>query len=152
MIDTDTQTATAPASADRHSNRARGAADRARDVASEALDRTRKSARDAAGKVADGVESAPISVLVGGLALGALAGALIPVFEREGELIGPVGRKLNAAAGTAVDAAKDAGKAELLGLGLSKDAARSQATTLVQGLLQAVATAGAAAMTSRKSA
>jgi len=147
----DTATQDAPASGrDGHSNRARGAADRARDAASEAFDRTRKSARDTAGKVADGVESAPISVLVGGLALGALAGALIPVFEREGELIGPMGRKLNQAAGSAAGAAKDAGKAELLDLGLSKDAARTQATSLVEGLLKAVASAGAAAVTSRK--
>jgi len=124
--------------------------DKAREAAETALDRTRKTARDTTRRALDGVEQNPISVLVGGIAIGALAGALLPRSEREADMLRPVGKKINAAAGTAASAAKDAGKAELANLGLTRDAARTQATGLIDGVLKALATAGSAAVDAQK--
>jgi molecular chaperone DnaK (HSP70) len=124
----------------------------ARDATEKALSRTREGARDAAKRAGDTVGDNPLSVLVGGIAVGALAGALLPRSKREIETLRPVGKKINAAAGTAAQAAKEAGKAELADLGLTKDAARSQATNLIDGVLKALTTAGTAAVDSRKKA
>ena len=56
--------------------------------------RRREAARETARRTAEGIEANPLSVLVGGVALGVLAGALIPRTEQEGKLLGPVGKRL----------------------------------------------------------
>jgi len=110
-----------------------------------ALDTTRQTARDAARRTAEGIEANPISVLVGGVALGVLAGALLPRTEQESKLLGPVGRRLTDTASGAAQAARDAGKAELDSLGLNKDAARVQVGKVIDGVIKALSSAGAAA-------
>lgn len=87
----------------------------------------------------------PLALVAGGLALGAVAGALLPRSARERELLAPVGAKLGGSLTAAVAAAREAGQAELAGLGINRDAARDQVKTLVDGLLKAASTAGAAA-------
>lgn len=94
---------------------------------------------------AEAIETNPLSVLVGGLALGALVGAVIPRTARERELLAPLGRRLAAAGTAALAAAREAGQAELESLGLTRDAARDQAKTVLQGALKAAGTAGKAA-------
>ena len=116
-----------------------------RSTAEKALDSTRDTAREAARRAAEGIEANPLSVLVGGVALGVLAGALIPRTEQEGKLLGPVGKRLTDTATGAVQAARDAGKAELDTLGLNKDAARDQVGKLIDGVIKALSSAGAAA-------
>jgi ElaB/YqjD/DUF883 family membrane-anchored ribosome-binding protein len=117
----------------------------ARDAAGKVIDTTRESARDAARRAAEGIEANPLAVLVGGVALGVLAGALIPRTEQEGKLLGPVGKRLSDTATGAAQAARDAGKAELDALGLNKAAARDQVGKLLGGVVQALSSAGAAA-------
>lgn len=116
-----------------------------RKAVEKALDTTRQTARDAARRTAEGIEANPISVLVGGVALGVLAGALIPRTEQESKLLGPVGKRLTDTATGAAQAARDAGKAELDSLGLNKDAARDQVGKVIDGVIKALSSAGAAA-------
>ena len=85
------------------------------------------SARDTASqarmKTADGVDANPIAALIGGLALGALAAAVLPRTRKEEELLGPVGAKINDRARTAAQSAMEAGQNKLDELGISKDSA-----------------------------
>jgi hypothetical protein len=116
-----------------------------RKAAEKILDTTRDTARDAVRRTAEGIEANPLSVLVGGVALGVLAGALIPRTEQESKLLGPAGKRLTDTATGAAQAARDAGKAELDALGLNKDAARDQVGKLLDGVIRALSSAGAAA-------
>jgi hypothetical protein len=116
-----------------------------RKVAEKALDTTKETAREAARRAAEGIEANPLAVLVGGVAIGVLAGTLVPRTEQEGKLLGPIGKRINDTASGAAQAARDAGKAELDSLGLNKEAARDQVGKLLDGVAKAIATAGAAA-------
>lgn len=122
------------------------AIDKTKEVAITVLDTTRGGAREAARRTAEGIEANPMSILVGGLALGVLAGALLPRSESEGKLLAPLGKRITDTATAAVHAARDAGKEELGALGISRDAARDQAGKLIQGVLKALTTAGTAAV------
>jgi ElaB/YqjD/DUF883 family membrane-anchored ribosome-binding protein len=117
----------------------------AKDSASKALATASDTAKETARKTAEGIEANPLSVLVGGVALGVLAGALIPRSEREARLLKPVGQRITDAARGATGAAKEAGLAELDGLGLSPTAAKDTVGKLIEGLLKAVSNAGSAA-------
>nr|WP_231708151.1 hypothetical protein [Sphingomonas populi] len=119
--------------------------DSAKESANKALATAGEAARETARKTAEGIEANPLSVLVGGVALGVLAGALIPRGDRETKLLKPVGRKLTDTARGAVEAAKEAGKAELAGIGLSRAAASDTAGKLLITVLTALATAGVSA-------
>ena len=114
----------------------------------ETTDRKRDRALSAAGdttrRAVQGIEANPLGILVGGLAVGALAGALIPRSEKEKELLAPVGKRLGDSARAAVQAAKDAGRAELENRGLTPDAGRDQVKTLLGGVVKVLGTAGAA--------
>jgi ElaB/YqjD/DUF883 family membrane-anchored ribosome-binding protein len=117
----------------------------AKDSASKALVTASDTAKETARKTAEGIEANPLSVLVGGVALGVLAGALIPRSESEARLLQPVGRRLTDAARGATAAAKEAGLAELDGLGLTPNAAKDTAGKLIEGVIKAITTAGTAA-------
>lgn len=114
-------------------------------AAEKALTSARDGAREAVRRTAEGIEANPLSLLVGGVALGVLAGALIPRTQQESKLLGPVGKRLTDTAGGAAQAARDAGKAELDALGLNKDAARDQVAKLLDGVVKALSSAGSAA-------
>jgi ElaB/YqjD/DUF883 family membrane-anchored ribosome-binding protein len=138
---TDTTAATQAGQSATTSDRLRGGYDAARDKASGAL----QSSRDAAKRAADGLDANPLGLVVGGLAIGALAGALIPRSAREKELLAPVGKRLGETARAATQAAREAGYAELDQRGLTKHAAKDQARGLLDGLGKAAASAGTAA-------
>jgi hypothetical protein len=91
------------------------------------------------------LESNPIAALLGGIALGAAAGALIPRGEREKALLAPLGDKLAAAATAAIAAGREAGVDALKGGSLDKDALRGQVSTLFGEATKAATAAGAAA-------
>lgn len=114
-------------------------------TASSTIATVKEGAQVAGRRAAEGVEGNPLAVLVGGIAVGILAGALLPKTERETEMLGPVGKKLNEGAGAALRAARDAGGAELAAAGISRDAAREQFGKLIDGVMTAVKTAGEAA-------
>lgn len=109
-----------------------------------ATERARAAASDATRRAAQAAEANPLGVVAGGLALGAIAGALIPRSEKERQLLAPVGRKLGEGARAAIAAAKEAGRSELESRGFTADAGREQAKNLVGGLGKALTTAGAA--------
>lgn len=96
-----------------------------------------------------GLEENPLAALLGGLAVGVLAGALLPRTEREAQLLGPVGSRLQDAAREALKAGKEAGRGKLDELGLNADSARDTVQKLLDN---AVAAAAAAASASVKAA
>lgn len=120
------------------------------DKASSALASTTASAKDAGARAADGLEANPLAVLVGGIAVGALAGALLPRSDKEKELLAPVGQRLGETARQAFAAAKEAGKQELDGAGLTPGAARDRGKDLLGGLTKALSSAGTAATQAMK--
>lgn len=135
-----------------------------RDTAAHAVETVKESAASAVGGVkdsasavarrtADTIEGNPLAVLVGGLAVGVLAGALLPRTQRETEVLGPVGRRLHQGAAMAARAAREAGTAELAAHGISRDAAQSQVKKLFEQVVSAAKSAGsAAAQASREGA
>ena len=114
-------------------------------AASKALDGGGDTAQDAARRTVATIENNPLSVLVGGIAVGVLAGVLLPRTERETAMLGPVGKRLTEGAVTAARAARDAGTAELVAADISREAARAQVSKLLDGVVTAVKTAGEAA-------
>ncbi|WP_380786949.1 hypothetical protein [Sphingomonas sp. R86521] len=115
------------------------------DTARETVSNAYHTGVDKASDAVHGLESSPVGILVGGLAVGLIAGALLPRSQREKELLAPVGQRISDTARSAVQAAREAGQAELETRGLTKDGAREQVRGLVEGVVQAVSTAGAAA-------
>src|SRR4051812_33137480 len=67
----------------------------ARQRTASAYSAARQTASSASRKTADGIDGNPMAALVGGLALGAIIGALVPATRRERELLGNVGRRMN---------------------------------------------------------
>jgi hypothetical protein len=114
-----------------------------RDRAADAYATARRSA-------ADGIEANPVAVLLGGLAVGAVIGALLPRTDRESKVLGAVGDKLHGAAHEATQAARAAGRDKLAELGISQDKARDVMKTLLDGLIAAAGTASSAAVNSTR--
>lgn len=98
----------------------------ARESVSAAYDATREKASEVKRRTADGIDENPLVALVGGIALGAVAAAVLPRTRREIEALGPIGTKLNGAAREAVDKVRSAGKEKIgeLGLDRAKDTVR----------------------------
>jgi hypothetical protein len=125
---------------------------RAAEAYSAARERTSSvygSARESASRVtertAKGIDSNPEAALIGGLALGAVIAALLPKTERETEMLGQYGRKINETAREAARAAKEAGKTQLEEAGLSRDAAKQKLSDLASQAKDAVRTSASAA-------
>lgn len=113
--------------------------------AEHAVDATKRGARTAARKTANTVDTAPLAVLIGGLAVGALAGGLLPRTQRETATFGSVGKKVTGTAAAAARAAKAAGQDQLKAAGISRDTAKSQLQMVVEGVIKALTEAGNAA-------
>ena len=109
------------------------------------VEASRGNVADVAHRLAGRIETNPLAVVAGGLAVGVVAGALLPRSQKERELLAPVGVRLGGALTAAVAAAREAGQAELDDAGINRDAARDQVRTLVDGLLKAASSAGTAA-------
>lgn len=106
-----------------------------------ALDRTRAAATDAARRTAETIETNPLGIIVGGLAVGVLAGALLPRTDKEKELLAPVGKRLGDTVTTAISSVREQGQNELQTRGFTRDAAQEQVKNLLGGLGKAVSTA-----------
>lgn len=124
--------------------------DTLRDKAQHAFETSRDGARAAAHKTAEGLESNPIGVLIGGIALGVVASALIPRTQKERDLLAPVGKRLSTTAAAAVVAAKETGRRELETRGFSRDGLRDQARGMFQNFTEALSQAGTAAAQAAK--
>ncbi|MDB5696372.1 MAG: hypothetical protein JWN21_1915 [Sphingomonas bacterium] len=108
-------------------------------------ERALDAATDAARRTAAGLESNPLGLLVGGLAVGVIAGALIPRSAKEKELLAPVGKRLGDGARAAIDTAREQGRSELESRGFTKDAAQEQVKNLLGGVSKALSSAGSVA-------
>ncbi|TFI60233.1 hypothetical protein E2493_00530 [Sphingomonas parva] len=118
----------------------------ARERAGSALQGARETARSAGQRTAAGIETNPMAAVVGGLAIGLVAGAVLPKTKREQALLGSAGRKIHDTAREAVRAAKDAGREQIDELGLSRDAVQRRLGEFTDRAVGAVKTsAGAAA-------
>lgn len=113
----------------------------AREKVDEAVGASRERAKDAARQATDAIETNPLAVIVGGLAIGALAASVILRSAREKELLAPLGKRIGATAGAALAAAKESGRQELETLGLTKDAARDQVRSLFSDVAKAATSA-----------
>jgi hypothetical protein len=102
------------------------------------------------GKTSDGIDKNPLAIVLGGIAIGAIVGALLPRTERETKVLGKAGKKLNKKARKMADAAKAAGKDQVESLGLNGDALRLQFRDLVSKAALAVKAAGQAATDAAK--
>jgi hypothetical protein len=107
-------------------------------------------ASSAAKSATAGFESNPVAALLGGLALGAAAGALIARSEREKALLAPLGDKLGNAARAAIEAGRAAGKDAIDDAGLDLDSLREQAAGLFTQARTAAGTVGLAAFEAAK--
>lgn len=99
----------------------------------------------AARRTADTIEQNPLGVIVGGLALGVIAGALIPKSAREKAALAPVGKRIVSGAKGAASAAREAAAAELNVAGISRAAARDQIRKLAESVVAAARSATDAA-------
>ncbi|WP_230480552.1 hypothetical protein [Sphingomonas sp. Leaf21] len=130
---------------EQQADRLRDKLDQGRETASQAYHDAKDKAGELAHKTARTMEANPLGILVGGLAVGAIAGALIPRSVREKELLSPLGKKLGEAIRQATQAARETGLRELEQAGLTKDAAKDRAKTLLDDVVKAASTAGSAA-------
>lgn len=90
--------------------RAADALDTARERTLSAYEAARERTSDVGRQVGSQLAIYPVGAVIGGLALGALLGALLPRTRREDELFGPTGRRLAGAAREAAEKGIDAGR------------------------------------------
>ncbi len=121
------------------------AIEKGKDAASRSAVASKKFADKAAVRSGDTIDKNPLAMVVGGIALGAIIGALLPKSDREEKIFGATGKKLNTKAREVVSAAKQAGKDKIDTLGINKDSAREQFRDLVSKATEAVKAAGQAA-------
>lgn len=141
--------ATAKATATRTSAAARksafAAVDKGVSAAASAVQSSKQAANKAVAKSSDTLDKNPFAIVVGGLALGVIIGALLPKSKHEEKMLGKTGKKLNKQARKMAAAAKVAGKDKVDSLGLNGDAMRQQFRDLVSKASEAVKAAGQAA-------
>lgn len=126
------------------------AASLAKTKASEAISATKSTAQSASEKTVQSLEKNPLAALIGGLAIGAIAAALLPRTEREDSTIGSVGAKLRDTASNAVKSARASGLEQLDSLGVNPDSAKDQFRGLVEKIAKAATSAAEAAGDSLK--
>ena len=129
--------------------RAADLASSARDTASNLASSARTTASDVSRRTADGVDANPMAALIGGLALGALAAAVLPRTRKEDERLGELGSRINDTARSAAQVAKDTGLGKLEEMGVNKDAAIDKAREIAQqaaGVVKESATAAASSV------
>lgn len=124
--------------------------EKSKNVAVAGVEQSRELARKAKAKTSDGIEQNPLAIVLGGIAIGAIVGALLPRTERETKMMGKTGKKLNKKARKMAEAAKVAGLSQVDTLGLNGDAMRMQFRELVSKAALAVRAAGQAATEAAK--
>ena len=126
-------------------NDIRSKADEALNTAKTKANIAKDNAGKAAKQAAESVESNPIIALIGGIAIGAIAAALLPRTLREDKTLGSMGTTVRNTASNAVKAAKTAGLDQLGTLGITTSAAKDQFRDIVKKIGQAAASASSAA-------
>lgn len=124
MTTTTDRTATTTNTGTGASTGSTGFTDRARSAASNAYSSTKErtsnlygSARErASGAVStsrDTIDANPVVAIAGGLAIGAVLGAMLPTSRREQELLGEVGSRVNETAKGVANSAMEAGRTQV---------------------------------------
>ena len=121
-----------------------------REAATRSVNSSKELANKAMMKSGDSIDKNPLAIVLGGIAIGAIIGALIPATDRETKVLGKAGKKLNKKARKVAEAARDAGKSKVDSLGLNSDAIRDQFRVLVNKAAEAVKAAGQAATEAAK--
>ena len=75
--------------------KAADAYEKGREAAARGVQQSRDYAHKAAEKTSQGIDKNPLAIVLGGVAIGAIVGALLPRTERETKLMGKTGKKLN---------------------------------------------------------
>jgi hypothetical protein len=153
-MDSDNQTGTSTGSSSSTGgvrSKAADAYESARERTQSALGTARQSASRAKETTSQRIDSTPELALIGGLALGAIAAALLPKSRKEEELLGQYGRQINDRAKEAARAAKEAGRDKLDELGLNKEAAKQKLSEVAKQAGEAVKTSATAAAQAAKS-
>lgn len=120
-----------------------GARSRASEAYGAARERTSSAYSTARQKTSKSVESYPEIAIAGGLALGAILAAVLPKTQREQEVLGDYGRRINDSAREAVRAATEAGRSKLEEAGLTPSAAPQKLSEVAASAGQAAASAAA---------
>ncbi|MEQ7872770.1 hypothetical protein ABDK56_02020 [Sphingomonas sp. ASV193] len=123
-----------------------GAYDSARDRALDAYDTAREKAAEAQVRLGEQLATTPLIALAGGLAVGALAGALLKRTKAEQALLGSAADRLTGAGKEAFAAAKKAGSDTLADLDITRDAGAKLVKSLIDGLGTAAKNSGQAAI------
>ena len=84
-------------------------------------------------------EGNPLALVAGGVAIGVVVGMLLPRIDKERELLAPVGAKIADRAHATIEAAKEAGRAEIEGLIPNRDMAKDKVGSLFGNILGAAA-------------
>lgn len=108
-----------------------------------------ESARD---RAVDTLGEAPLLVLAGGIAAGALIAALLPRTEAETRAIRPTARRVKDTARAAFKAARDTGSQHLDDLGLSRGKGEKTIRNLLDGLTDAAKASASAALEAARNA
>ena len=95
-------------------------------------------------RTSDKIENNPLALVAGGVALGAVIGALLPRLAKEKELLAPVGKRIAEGASAAATAARDVGKAEIDALLPQRDVAKDQIGKIIGNALTAARDAATA--------
>jgi hypothetical protein len=119
--------------------------EKGKDAAATGVEQSKVIARQAKAKTIESVDKSPLAIILGGIAIGAIVGALLPRTERETKVLGKAGKKLNKKARKIAEAAKVAGMSQVDTLGLNGEAMRAQFRELVSKAALAVKAAGQAA-------
>jgi ElaB/YqjD/DUF883 family membrane-anchored ribosome-binding protein len=85
----------------------------ARERTSAAYETVRERAGDVTRQTADRIDTSPLIAVAGGIALGAVLGALLPRTEREAQAFGEVGHKVTDAARDVANTAVETGKQQV---------------------------------------
>ena len=94
-------------------NRAAEAYQSARERTVSAYETARERAAGVTRQATEQIAVYPVGAVIGGLAVGALLGFLLPASRREREWLAPTGRKVTEAARDAAQRGIDAGKAQI---------------------------------------
>jgi hypothetical protein len=114
------------------SGRAADAYQSARDKTYSAYETARNRASEVTRSATEQAAVYPVGAVIGGLAIGALLGFLLPRTEREERLLGSTGRRITTAARDAAQRGMDAGKEQI-------DQIRTRATQKVgEAVVEAV--------------
>lgn len=112
--------------------KARSAIDSSKSAAVKTVETSKQISNKAREKTGKTIDSSPLAMVAGGVAIGAFIAALLPKTQKEKEILGSASRKIGDTATMAIDAAKTAGAAHMVEVGLDSENLRKQAKDIFQ--------------------